>query len=827
MDLSGGRNRASKVKGVALAALAVVAVAGVAREGTASNATATPSDDTVPAVYASVPVSVYPSPGDRYETPQTQITFRGIPSAAITGLSVTGSKSGVHTGTIQADSDGDGGSFVPDKPFTPGETVTVATTNNIVGGKNGTWTFQVEHPGTILPPETPPDATGPNDIQTFHSRPDLQPASLQVKTASEPASDGDFFLAPQFGPTQNGPMILDPRGNVVWFLPIPISRKTLVTDFRVQQLNGQQVLTWWQGSTNNGSGRGQGVIFNQNYQQIATVQAGNGLQMDLHEFLVTDNGDAYVLAVSPVQVPGYVRSVENAVVQEIDIKTGLVLFQWDALDHIGLNDSYTFSPKESGQVLDPYHANSVSLDASGNIVLSVRNTSAIYDINRATGKIIWELGGKHSTFKLGSGVSTAFQHDAVMHAGNTLTIFDDGAGPPKVHTYSRGIDVALNLTKKTATLLSQYNHSPGLSAAFEGSVQQLPSGDVLLGWGQQPYISEVNAKGQTDFDAKFTVATATYRAYRFPWVAQPPTTPALAVGETNGGTTTLWESWNGATDVSGWRVMAGPTASKLAPIARYAKNRFESTLTPGLGDNYVAVQALGTTGQVLATTATKAVPNHTQVFGSSAFVSPSALGGLPVGCFSTKACHISAELTSGNTVLAKTGSQYYTPDSGGLLYFRLSPSAHAALAASGSNRMSAQVAIRDSSGAASAYKTVNLIGFTSTGAGPHRSFAQGSVLRFRSGTEFVAPNGTGAALVACVSDTPCQVKTSLSAGRAMIASTGNEYIGANQLGYVYFTLSAAGQNALDHAAGNQLGATMTLSGAGSNATGRVALVRFS
>ena len=177
-------------------------------------------------------------------------------------------------------------------------------------------------------------------------------------------------------------------------LPYAISRKTLVTDFRVQELNGQQVLTWWQGSTNNGSGRGQGVIFNKNYQEIATVHAGNGLQMDLHEFMVTNNGDAYVLAVSPVHLPGHVRSVENAVVQEIDISTGLVLFQWDASTTSASTTPTLFSPKETGQVLDPYHANSVSLDASGNIVLSTPNTSAVYDIDRTTGKIIWSLGGK-------------------------------------------------------------------------------------------------------------------------------------------------------------------------------------------------------------------------------------------------------------------------------------------------------------------------------------------------------------------------------------------------------------------------------------------------
>ena len=776
---------------------------------------------------AATAVTVYPTPGDRYEQPDTQISFRGIPASEIGTVTVVGSKTGVHTGRIEADSDGDGGSFLPVKPFDPGEEVTVTTGLDVVGGKDGSFSFSIEHPGPNLVPEALPLATGPNSVQHFHSQPGLQPATVDVTKDSEPLAYGDIFVAPQYGPSQNGPMILDPHGNLVWFDPLPVSNETIVTDFREQELDSEPVLTWFQGTTTSGTGDGEGVILNDQYQQIATVRAGNGLHMDLHEFLVTNQGDAYIIAVVPVQLPGVHRSVLNSVIQEIDIKTGLVLFQWDALDHLSPDDSYLYGPKESGHILDPFHANSISLDANGNLVVSMRNTYAVYDIDRDSGKVLWELGGRHSSFKMGPGTETAFQHDAVVQSGGDLTIFDDGAGPPKVHADSRGIEVSLNMTKKTATLVRQVGHSPALSADFEGSVQTLADGELFLGWGQQPYFSEVNAAGQQDFDAHFATATASYRAYRFPWSAQPLTTPALAVGTSAAGDATLWESWNGATNVAGWRVLAGPNAGSLVAIGHYAKHRFESTLIPGTGDPEVAVQALGSSGQVLASTATTSVPAHVQIFGSSAFVAAAnGLAGLPVGCYSSKVCRLTATVTEGGTVLARSGRQYYAPQTGGALYFRLSPAARTALVHTSSRRLPATVTVQDASGARSATAAIDLIPFSTSGSGPRRTYTQAADLRILSGTDFVSSAGLGGTLVECLSSSPCRVTGTVAAGAAEIARTGAEYVGANQLGYVYFTLNAAGRSSLAHASGNQLPVQVTIAMTGASASAQVALVGF-
>ena len=386
------------------------------------------------------PIAVYPFPGSKYTVPGTQIAFRGLPASSIGAISVVGSKSGPHTGRLVGDSDGQGGSFLPTKAFTGGETVTVATHLPIAGASKGTFSFKVSNPGNQLPAgDIPRVAAGARGLQHFRSRPDLEPAAVTVSKASAPASQGDIFVAPQFGPTQDGPMILDPKGKLIWFDANPLAQKEIITDFRVQNLHGQQVLTWFQGSTNSGSGRGEGVIFNDKYQEIATVRAANGLSVDLHEFEITPQGDAYIIAISPVRLPGLNRQVMDAEVQEIDIATGLVLFDWHAIDHIPLSQSSKWGSKQPGHILDPYHLNSVSLDRDGNLLVSARNTSAVYKINRVTGKIMWTLGGKKSSFKMGRGASFAYQHDAVMQPDGTMTLFDDGGGPPRVEKYSRGL----------------------------------------------------------------------------------------------------------------------------------------------------------------------------------------------------------------------------------------------------------------------------------------------------------------------------------------------------------------------------------------------------
>jgi Arylsulfotransferase (ASST) len=551
-------------------------------------------------------VSVFPIPGGRVAAPQTQITFRGVMSGHIGRVIVTGSSTGRHTGRVIADSDRQGASFLPAKPFAPGEVVTVKTTLHIPGTRAGTFHFTIAHPAgaiPVMPLDPAPRVAG--DEFTFHSRPDLTPPAVEVTKQSGNAAPGDIFITPQQGPTQNGVMILNGQGALVWFQPI--KPPNIAADLRVQQYQGKPVLTWWQGYSGAGVGAGEDLIYDSSYRQVAVVHAGNGLTADLHEFHLTPQGTALITAFYPVlwnasALHGSSQQVVlDSVVQEIDIKTGLVVYQWDSLDHIPLVDTYEAMPRSATSPFDYFHVNSVQLQQNGDLLISARNTWAAYDIDHATGAIVWTLGGRKSSFKLSSGAVFAFQHDVRLHTDTdpTVTLFDDGGGPPRVHTESRAITVRLDSSGKKATLVNQNQHSPALAAAFEGNVQALPGGDQFVGWGQQPYFSEYNAKGEMMFDARFVDSNSSYRAYRFPWVGKPTGAPAVAT-TTQGGTTNVYVSWNGATQVASWRVLAGSAENALQAVVTTTKQGFENQIAIAT-EPYVAVQALDAAGRTLAT----------------------------------------------------------------------------------------------------------------------------------------------------------------------------------------------------------------------------------
>ena len=558
------------------------------------------------ALAASPGVDVFPIPGARFAAPQTQITFRGVPAGSIGSVTVTGSKSGAHSGKILADSDGNGGSFIPDRSFTAGETVTVATGLNLVDSAHGTFRFQVANPTSPLPIlHWPPAGRSRSDTQFYHSRKDLQPVSVSV-TQHGATGDGDIFVAPQWGPVQDGPMILDPNGNLVWF--DRMRGDTSVASFSLQSYRGKPVLTWWQGTLAAGvAASGQDVIFDNTYKQIASVKAGNGLNTDLHAFVITPQNTALITADYPIyldasSVKGGRKKqiVLDSLVQEIDIPTGLVLFQWDALDHIPLSDSYNTVPQSSGSPFDAFHLNSIALDNDGNLIISSRETWAAYKVNHQSGAVMWTLGGKHSNFKLAPGTYWAFQHDVEVHstADRVFTFFDNEGGPPHIRSQSRAIRVALDWSHMTARSITDEKHSPPFAANYEGNLQQLSDGD-FVGWGQQPYFTQFDKNGHAVFDAHMNSYTASYRAYRFQWSATPWTSPAI-IASTSKGKSYVFMSWNGATGVAGWRVYAGSSPTALHYAMSVSKNAFESkAVIPAA--KYVEVQAVDSHHNVMRT----------------------------------------------------------------------------------------------------------------------------------------------------------------------------------------------------------------------------------
>ena len=552
---------------------------------------------------AGAPVSVFPIPGSQVAPPGAQIAFRGVPVSAIGTVSVVGSRSGAHSGQMRDDSDGLGGSFIPDKPFTPGELVTVSTSLKVIGAAGGTYQFTVATPARGIP--TSPRMTVkrlPGDVWRFKSQPGLQPPAVQVVKRSSAAAAGDIFVAPQAGPTQIGPMILAPDGSLVWFAPIT-GKNDWVTDFRTQTYQGKPVLTWWEGFVGAGVGVGHGVILDSSYRQIATVRAADGLNADLHEFQLSPQSTALITAYYPVywnasSMGGSKRTlVLDAVVQEIDVPTGLLLFQWDSLDHVPVTESHFKVPKGP---YDYFHINSIQPVPGGDLLISGRNTYAGYLIDRLTGSVVWRLSGKRSSFRMGKGATFAMQHDIRQRSSGVVTLFDNGAGPPVVHKRSRALTLRLDTSRMTATMAAQYQHSPGLLAHFEGDNQLLDNGDSFVGWGEQPYFTEFNSRGRVVFDARFVDQISHYRAYRFSWNATPATSPAVA-GAVSGGKTTVYATWNGATGVASWRVLAGASATALRPVRTARKQGFETAIALTGAQRYVQVVALDGAGRTLGT----------------------------------------------------------------------------------------------------------------------------------------------------------------------------------------------------------------------------------
>ena len=371
-------------------------------------------------------------------------------------------------------------------------------------------------------------------------------------------------------------MILDPAGRLVWFNPL---RAPLVaTNLRVQQLGGSPVLTWWQGIVSaHGFGRGVDVVVGENYQTITEVNAGNGYQADLHEFQITPQGTALVTSYNAIYcdltaIGGRPDSaVTDSLMQEIDIKTGLVMFEWTSLDHIALSDSYSVPTTSSPRwPFDFFHLNSINLDPDGTLLVSGRNTWAADDIDPRTGQVLWTLGGKHSSFIEGRGAATAFQHDARPIASNVFTMFDNGASPP-AHAQSRGVVLDVDPLTHGVSVQTQYLH-PGhpLLADSQGNMQALANGDWFVGWGQQPDLSEFSASGRLLFDASLPSGYESYRALRFGWSATPARPPALAVSAAPGGAV-AHASWNGATGVCALGSCLRELRALCAPRGRGAR----------------------------------------------------------------------------------------------------------------------------------------------------------------------------------------------------------------------------------------------------------------
>lgn len=465
----------------------------------------------------------------------------------------------------------------------------------------------------------PTPASAQEGVSTFVSSPKVKPPTLIVNRAGRGQAPGFVFAAvfkspfsqaPMAG--QPGPMILDSRGRYVWFKPVRAANEA--ANLQVQRYRKRPVLTYWDGELVSGIDmKGTWYVLNDRYRTIARIKPQDGFVPSVHEFYITRQNTA--LTTYYKHIPnrdlrsvggGESQTLVDSGVAEYNLRTGKLIRTWSPEGRIPMEHSYV--PARPPMPHDPWHINSIDVDSDGNWLLSMRNTHAIYKVNPTTGAILWTLGGKSSTFTMGDRTRFAFQHDARFLPNGQISMFDNNCcGNPRAavpepvyEKQSRGLVLKLEAQARTAAFVHDQTLYD-LVAGTQANYRLLPNGNRFIGWGQQPFISEHSKAGRLLLSLRFPDPGSSYRAYRYRWKGRPTGRPAIAARPT-GSRTRVYASWNGATEVAGYRVLAGPTSRRLRVVAKRVRRQgFETSKLVRSAGPIFRVQALSSKGRVLGT----------------------------------------------------------------------------------------------------------------------------------------------------------------------------------------------------------------------------------
>lgn len=555
---------------------------------------------------------MFPAPGTPVASDTTSFSFRGIEPAELGEVEIVGSRTGPMTTTRLRHSDGQGVSLVPVGSFDPGERVRVRTDQRIRLARNGDFEVRIgrfyDNNRRRIRPQVPLSPGGLN------SRPELKPPEFRVIESTPQVSPGRLLLAPKL----DGLSIVDNRGRIVWFRPVGFGGKgEIVTNLSRQTLDGEPVLTYWKASANARQTFRLTTfeILDDSYRRIARFTPGNGYNADLHELKITPRNTALVQALRGVRwdataqggSPG--TKVLDNVIQEIDVKTGAVLFEWHSLGNVNLDASVDPLPSD-GRPYDYFHANSVD-DDGDSLLVSARHPNTVYRIDRNTARIRWRLRGddakpETNDFRMGPGTSFGYQHDARRLADGSISIFDNGSHVgdedqpdlPTVNADSSAMVLRLGRQdgERTATLVRRDTHPERLVSDTQGSAQVLGDANMLAGWGSVARATEFDARGDVAFDVTFDEAElSSYRAFRAPWQGFPRDRPAVA-SRRDGNGATIWASWNGATEVRDWKLFTGPARGKLVEAGIYPWQDLETEMRIPEAGELIQVAALDAGG---------------------------------------------------------------------------------------------------------------------------------------------------------------------------------------------------------------------------------------
>ena len=437
----------------------------------------------------------------------------------------------------------------------------------------------------------------------YRSRPDLSTAPIEILTQPTGVAPGLILISPNNGLPPDGLLIIDDAGRPIWIHPTAPGEHAV--NLAVAHLRGEPVLTWWEGTLNGGNGSGDLVAVDSAYREVLRVGAGGGHKADLHEFLITPTGTILafwggsgVVAAAPGASAVPWQLWDDAI-EETDIASGKVIFEWHTRDHIAIEESILPPPTTANAAYDAVHLNSIDIDTDGHLLVSARNTSTVYKIDRSSGDIIWRLGGKKSDFTFGPGAAFSWQHDVRRQPDGTITVFDDETAP----AHGRAIVLAVDEASRTVALVRAYDHPHALIVQSQGSARFQANGNLFVGWGSTPYLSEFSHDGTLLYDVTFPDSVQSYRSIRAAWVGRPAEPPTLVVEAATDGSPTAYMSWNGATDVARWELLGGDDRASLTSIGSAERADFETSIPVTGGGRFVLARALDSTGRVLGSSA--------------------------------------------------------------------------------------------------------------------------------------------------------------------------------------------------------------------------------
>ena len=278
-------------------------------------------------------------------------------------------------------------------------------------------------------------------------------------------------------------MILDSKGYLVWYM-LPDALNLL--DFKY--FPDRQLYTFIKFKNPDDAWF---TVMDTDFHLVDSFTTVNGFAPDPHEFQITSGQTYLVTGISDSimdlsaflfnGVPGSANThVIGFVIQEFDENHNL-LFQWNSNDHIHPAKAFQFYGYAPGN-FDYCHGNSVAEDWDGNLLVSFRHLNAVYKISRFDGQVIWELGGKTSSFTFQNDPGFSGQHDAKRLPNGNISLFDN-ANMSVVPKISRAVEYSLDTVNWVAQKVWEYKYVPGFIGVAMGSHQTTEDRDHLINYG--------------------------------------------------------------------------------------------------------------------------------------------------------------------------------------------------------------------------------------------------------------------------------------------------------------------------------------------------------